>query len=167
MVWQRDRDISLGLPDIVMHFMCATPLPFEDRGYVNHSYITVLTRRFGGDYLAEGSANCAAMNLILNFFRQHVISGSTASRKGAGGGTLRCISIRRPMALNLALLNDYRTCKCTMHRHTRLQCSYRYYYIPGSGSAIRNNSFLPAIQLILFNSWKADPTADPCTQSIQ
>ena len=50
---------------------------------------TVLTRRFGGDYLAEGSANCAAMNLLLNFFRQHVISGSTASRKGAGGGTLR------------------------------------------------------------------------------
>ena len=50
---------------------------------------TVLTRRFGGDYLAEGSANCAAINLIFNFFRQHVISGSTASRKGAGGGTLR------------------------------------------------------------------------------
>ena len=45
---------------------------------------TVLTRRFGGDYLAEGSANCAAMNIILNFFRQHVISGSKASLKGAG-----------------------------------------------------------------------------------
>ena len=40
---------------------------------------TVLTRRFGGDYLAEGSANCAAINLIFNYFRQHVISGSTAS----------------------------------------------------------------------------------------
>ena len=81
---------------------------------------TVLTRRFGGDYLAEGSANCAAINLILNFFRQHVISGSTASRKGAGEGHYahNCISIPRPMALNLALLNDYRTCKCTMHRHT-------------------------------------------------
>ena len=29
--------------------------------------------------MAEGSANCAAINLIFNYFRQHVISGSTAS----------------------------------------------------------------------------------------
>ena len=38
LVWQRHRDISLGLSDTAMHFMCATLLPFEDRGYVNHSY---------------------------------------------------------------------------------------------------------------------------------
>ena len=33
------RDISLGLSDIVMHFLCAKPLPFEDRGidcYITH-----------------------------------------------------------------------------------------------------------------------------------
>ena len=73
--------------------------------------------------MAEGSANCAAINLIFYFFRQHVISGSTASRKGAGEGhyARNCINIPRPMVLNLAMLNDYRTCTCTfytMHRHT-------------------------------------------------
>ena len=36
LVWQRHRDISPGLSDTVMHFLCAMPLPFEDRGYVNH-----------------------------------------------------------------------------------------------------------------------------------
>ena len=38
--------------------------------------------------------------------------------RGEGHYAHDCISIPRPMALNLALLNDYRTCKCTMHRHT-------------------------------------------------
>ena len=48
--------------------------------------------------------------------------------KGGGGGgggegnyARNCINIPRPMALNLAMLNDYRTCTCTsytMHRHT-------------------------------------------------
>ena len=107
--------------------------------------------------MAEGSANCAAINLTFNFFRQHVIRW--ASRKGAGGGTLptKLCKYPRPMALNLAMLNDYRTCKCTsytIHRHTA-PVVYQYYYIPCNGSAIQNNSFLRATQLILFNSWKA------------
>ena len=38
LVWQRYRDISPGLSDTAMHFLCALPLPFEDRGYVNHSF---------------------------------------------------------------------------------------------------------------------------------
>ena len=126
------------------------PVPVRSGEAARARSSTVLTRCFGGDYLAEGSANCAAINLIFNFFRQHVISGSTASRKGAGEGhyARNCINIPRPMVLNLAMLNDYRTCTCTsytMHRHTAPVVFILVLLHTRSGSAIRKISFLPAI----------------------
>ena len=57
----------------------------------------------------------------INFFSANMLSADPRRRgrgRGEGHYAHNCISIRRLMALNLALLNDYRTCKCTMHRHT-------------------------------------------------
>ena len=81
------------------------------------------------------------------------------SSKIRDAGTKMFDDIPRPTCRSVYTVSDKRL------RHGG--SGYETNYIPGSGSAIRNNSFLPAIQLILFNSWKADPTADPCTQSIQ
>ena len=60
------RDISLGLSEIVMHFLCATLLPFEDRGidfYITH-HEALQYQSQGSDY-ALPCTHISRMNMFV------------------------------------------------------------------------------------------------------